>query len=414
MKSLFQYLSEGKADKNLHLEHLEDMVFDHGIDGARTSINFLRSIRDMLSSGTLSSMNISVKWDGAPAVFAGIDPEDGKFFVGTKGVFAQTPKLIKTNADLDKHGYSGGLADKLKVALKELSKLGIDGVMQGDMMYTSDDLSTETIDGKSYVTFQPNTIVYAVEASSALAKEINASKMGIVFHTTYTGDVLADMKASIGVNISTLNKTRSVWFDDAQFKDVSGTITMTADETKKLTSFLSAAGTAFRKINSRDLKAFLAMQDALGGWAGSGIKTYNNMKVRAGEKITDPKRHAKEYPKYFSDWHDKKIALIKTEKTKKNKELIKQQHLKVYKKSVNTLGAVLEFQNHIVDAKNFLIGKLSKSKGLTSTFVKTSKGFKITSPEGYVAVDHDGNMIKLVDRLEFSHQNFTAIKNWDS
>ena len=184
MKSLFQYLSEGKADKNLHLEHLEDMVFDHGIDGARTSINFLRSIRDTMASGTLSSMNISVKWDGAPALFAGIDPEDGKFFVGTKGVFAQNPTLIKTNADLTKHGYSGGLADKLKVALAELSKLGIEGVMQGDMMYTSDDLSTETIDGKSYVTFQPNTIVYAVEASSALAKEINASKMGIVFHTT--------------------------------------------------------------------------------------------------------------------------------------------------------------------------------------------------------------------------------------
>ena len=117
MKSLFQYLSEGKADKNLHLEHLEDMVFDHGIDGARASINFLRSIRDMLASGTTSSMNLSVKWDGAPALFAGTDPSDGKFFVGTKGVFAQNPKLIKTNADLDKHGYTGGLADKLKVAL---------------------------------------------------------------------------------------------------------------------------------------------------------------------------------------------------------------------------------------------------------------------------------------------------------
>ena len=414
MKSLFQYLSEGKADKNLHLEHLEDMVFDHGIDGARASINFLRSIRDMLASGTTSSMNLSVKWDGAPALFAGTDPSDGKFFVGTKGVFAQNPKLIKTNADIDKHGYSGGLADKLKVALAELSKLGIDGVMQGDMMYTSDDLSTETIDGKSYVTFQPNTIVYAVEANSALAKQINASKMGIIFHTTYTGDVLADMKASIGVNISALTKTKSVWFDDAQFKDVSGTLTLTADETKRLGSFLSAAGSAFRKINSRDLKAFLAMQNTLGGASGSGIKTYNNTKVRAGQKITDPKKHAREYLKYFSDWHDNKIALVKTEKTKKNKEAIKSQHLKVYRKSVNTLAAVLEFQNHVVDAKNFLIAKFARSKGATSTFVKTKDGFRITSPEGYVAVDNDGNMIKLVDRLEFSHQNFTAIKNWDS
>jgi hypothetical protein len=414
VKSLFQYLNESKADKNLHLEHLEDMVFDHGIDGARASINFLRSIRDMLASGSLSSMNLSVKWDGAPAIFAGTDPADGKFFVGTKGVFAQNPKLIKSNSDLDKFGYSGGLADKLKVALKELSKLGIDGVIQGDMMYTSDDLSTETIDGKSYVTFQPNTIVYAVEANSSLAKEINASKMGIVFHTTYTGDVLADMKASIGVDIKKLAKTKSVWFDDAQFKDVSGTITLTADETKKLGSFLSAAGTAFRKINSRDLKAFLEMQNSLGGASGSGLKTFNNTKVRAGEKISDPKKHSRDYLKYFSDWHDKKIGEAKTDKTKENKEAIKQKHLKVYKKSINTLAAVLEFQNHVVDAKLLLVNKLSKTKGMTSTFVKTKNGFRITSPEGYVAVDRDGNMIKLVDRLEFSHQNFTAIKNWDS
>ena len=156
------------------------------------------------------------------------------------------------------------------------------------------------------------------------------------------------------------------------------------------------------------------MQNSLGGASGSGLKTFNNTKVRAGEKISDPKKHSRDYLKYFSDWHDKKIGEAKTDKTKENKEAIKQKHLKVYKKSINTLAAVLEFQNHVVDAKLLLVKKLSKTKGMTSTFVKTKNGFRITSPEGYVAVDRDGNMIKLVDRLEFSHQNFTAIKNWDS
>ena len=109
MKTFTQYLTED-ATKNLHLEHLEDLVFLYGIDGMRSGINFLRSIRDMLSGKSTKNVDLHVKWDGAPAVFAGTDPEDGKFFVGTKGVFAKNAKLVKSNADLKKYGYSGGMA----------------------------------------------------------------------------------------------------------------------------------------------------------------------------------------------------------------------------------------------------------------------------------------------------------------
>ena len=201
MYSFNQYLTED-ATKNLHLEHLEDLVFLYGIDGVRSGINFIQSIRDMLSGNTNKKVDLHVKWDGAPAVFAGTDPADGKFFVGTKGVFAKNAKLVKSNADIKKYGYSGGLADKLKVALKELPKIGINGVIQGDMMFTKDDLDTQDIDGESYITFQPNTIVYAVPVNSEMAKKIKAAKMGVVWHTTYTGDSLPEMSASIGVNIA--------------------------------------------------------------------------------------------------------------------------------------------------------------------------------------------------------------------
>ena len=187
--------------------------------GRKNAINFVRSLRDMLAGSARSSVSMTVKWDGAPAIFAGVDPEDGKFFVAKKSVFNVSPKLYKTNAEIDAD-LSGDLNAKFKVALAEFSKLGIKGVLQGDLMYT--DLSTEKIDGTSYYTFQPNTIVYAVPVDSDLGKTMNASKIGVVWHTTYKGSTLQDMTASFGANIAGLTKTKSVWMDDATYKDVSG------------------------------------------------------------------------------------------------------------------------------------------------------------------------------------------------
>jgi hypothetical protein len=414
MYSFNQYLTED-ASKNLHLEHLEDLVFLYGIDGVRSGINFIRSIRDMLSGNAAKKVDLHVKWDGAPAVFAGTDPEDGKFFVGTKGVFAKNAKLIKSNADLKKYGYSGGLADKLKVALKELSKLGINGVIQGDMMFTKDDISSQKIDGEDHITFQPNTIVYAVPVNSDMAKKINAAKMGVVWHTTYTGETLPDMTASIGVNVSGLRKTKSVWYDSANYHDLTGSVLFTPKEITDLNRHLSGAGKSFRKIKSKDLALFLRMQNMIPSVAiGSSIKTFNNTKVRAGVAISNPRSHVTEYIKYFESWWDTHIASIKTQKAKDAKEKIKKEHLKVIRKVRNTLVALVECQSYIVNAKNVIVRKLDSGANKYRTFVKTKTGLKVTGDEGFVAVDKLGKIIKLVDRLEFSYQNFTAIKNWDS
>jgi len=414
MQSFNQFLTED-ATKNLHLEHLEDLVFLYGIDGVRSGINFIQSIRDMLSGNTNKKVDLHVKWDGAPAVFAGTDPADGKFFVGTKGVFAKNAKLVKSNADIKKYGYSGGLADKLKVALKELPKIGINGVIQGDMMFTKDDLDTQKIDGESYITFQPNTIVYAVPVNSEMAKKIKAAKMGVVWHTTYTGDSLPEMSASIGVNIAGFKNVKSVWYDNANYHDVSGNILFTPKEVTGIDRHLSRAGKAFRKINSKDLKLFLRMQDMIPSVGiGSSLKTFNNTKVRAGEAIKNPRAHVHEYIKYFESWWDTHIASVKTPKAKSAKEKVKKEQLKVIRKTKNTLIAVIECQSNIVYSKNIIVDKLGSGANKYRTFVKTNTGLKVTGDEGFVAVDKLGKTVKLVDRLEFSHQNFTAIKNWDS
>jgi len=413
MISFNEMLLEDKGGKNLHLEHLEDEIINYGADGGRAAINFLRSLRDMLAGGSRSSINMTVKWDGAPAIFCGIDPEDDKFFVAKKSVFNVNPKLYKTNGEID-DDLSGNLNAKFKVALAELSKLGIKGVLQGDLMFT-DDVETESIDGTSYYTFQPNTIVYAVPIDSNLGKKINRAKIGIVFHTTYTGNALQDMKASFGADISGLRQTSSVWMDDATYKDTSGKSTFTKAETESVTKILSQTGKTFQKISGPKLRSFIKLQESMtGALAGASLKTYNNSKVRAGQKISNPGAHAKGYEKWVMESIQKQIDKAKSDKGKQKYQNIQKEYMREVRKHTGNLKEVITFQNLLVDAKMQIVKKLNSVKGLTDTFVKTSNGFKVTNPEGYVAIDRvSGGAVKLVDRMEFSFNNFTAIKAWD-
>ena len=407
-----QLLFEDKGGKNLHLEHIEDEILNYGITGGRASINFIQSLRDMLAGASRSSLNMTVKWDGAPAVFAGVDPEDGKFFVGKKSVFNVEPQLYKTNADVDKY-TKGDLNKKLKVALAEFPKLGIKGVLQGDLMFT-DDVSTDTIDGKKYYTFQPNTIVYAVDVDSDFGRQIKKAKIGVVWHTTYTGKELQSMKASFGANISSLKNVSSIWMDDATFKDVSGSATFTESETDAITKELSIAGKTFQSINSPMLIKFLNLQNSFtGAIVGAGLKTYNNVSVRQGKPITNPKAHAMGYVKHVELKLQEMIDKSKSPKGKDKYTNLQKEYKREVMKHVKNLTQIITFQNAIVNAKMLVVKKLNRVRSI-GTFIKTSNGFKVSNPEGYVAIDRvSGNAVKLVDRMEFSFNNFTAIKAWD-
>ena len=406
MLTFKQYLIEAvKEGKNLHLEHLEDEVLNHGIDGTRAAINFLQSLRDMLAGNAKRSVNVSVKWDGAPAIFAGINPENKKFFVGTKGVFNVNPKVNYTDADIDKNHSAAGLNAKLKVALKHLPKLGITDVLQGDMLFTDDDFKTETIDDKSYITFTPNTITYAIPKESS--HKITKAKMGIVWHTTYSGEKLEDMRASFGANIGGLTKTNDVWFSDADYKDTSGTVNFNKAETTKFTNILSLAGKQFRKLSSPFLNGLTKQKDLL-----ILIKTFTNVKVREGQKISNTARHTADMIKYIDDKLQKDIDKVKTQKTKDTKKKYKDRVVSFLTSNKNHLRNVFDMQNLLVDAKNVVIRKLEKAKGAMDTFIRTENGYRVTAPEGFVAIDQMGNAVKLVDRLEFSRANFNAAKDW--
>ena len=389
-------------------EHIEDEVLNRGVAGTRDAINFLQSLRDMLAGHASSKVNVTTKWDGAPAVFCGINPDNGKFFVGTKGVFNANPKLNYTDDDIDMNHPSGGLNAKLKVALRYLPKLGIKGVLQGDMMFSKGDINTQTIDGEEYITFQPNTIVYAVPSDSKLAKAMTSAQMGIVFHTSYTGKTFSDMKASFNIDINHLSTTKDVWFRDAYFVDASGTVTFTEQETKVLNSHLSLAGTTFQSINALTLNRIAASEIVL-----TYIKTFNNTKVREGMEIKDTTAHTNDLIRWVEAKLNKDISDAKKEETKQKRIKEKTEIMRFFRGSARDLKNIFDLMNHLVASKNMIVGKLQQMKQVTNTFLRTDDGFKITNPEGFVAVSKtSGGAVKLVDRLEFAHANFNAAKAW--
>ena len=393
--------------KNTHMTHIEDKVLYGGVNGTRQAINALRSLRDMLKGNHDGS--ISVKWDGAPAIFAGTDPSDGKFFVAKKGIFNKNPKVYKSPADIDAD-TSGDLNAKLKDALKHLPAHGIKGVVQGDFLFGRGDVKTKKIKGESYVTFHPNTIVYAIPSGTTAAKEVKAAQMGIVWHTSYTGSTFETMRASYGVNVSKLKKNKNVWSQDAILRDLTKA-TMSKKETEVVNGYLSIAGKIFNQISGNTLRSLERNQDL-----AKHIETFNNSFVRKGQVVQDTSRHVTNLIRFIQTKYKKEIDARKTDRGKAGQQK-KLDDLLSFFSTANkaSLKKMFDLQKVIVLAKLKLINSLNRL-GSYSTFVRTRNGYKVTGDEGYVAIDQlGGDAVKIVDRMEFSYNNFSAdiLKGWE-
>ena len=398
-------------DTNTHLEHLEDEIINGGVAGAKTAILFLKSLKDMLSGNSTSKLEVTVKWDGAPAVFAGINPENGKFFVATKSLFNKTPKINYTNKDISNNHGSGGPVDKLKVALKHLPELEMKGIFQGDIMFTKEDLEQENIDGVTSLTFTPNTVTYAVPDDSDLASTIRKAKLGVVWHTTYKGKTIADLSASFGVNAKAFKKTKNVWFEDATLDLVNPS--MTKSEIKTIDGLIAKTKGAL-KLSGKFLNILKKESGKKDQFTLSALlKVFFNTKIREGLRFTDTKKTVKEFQDYYIGRMVKEMSAKKTDKGKQRFKDYEKEAKKTFKKYAKEVHFTFATYLGINDAKLLIVKQLEKVKGM-GTFLRTEDGFKVTAPEGYVAIDsEDGSAVKLVDRLGFSHANFTIAKNWD-
>ena len=417
----FKEFIELFESKNTHLEHIEDELINLGKDGVERSFELFTNLLATLKGHTDTPINITTKWDGAPAVFVGTDPADGKFFVGTKGVFAKISKMNKRISDINKNHANvkkgdtiqnkSSLRKKLKTSFKLFKHLGIDGyVLQGDLLYTKDSIRKAVIDDEPHIIFRPNTITYTVPTKSKLAKEMLASEIGIVFHTLYTGGpTIHDMTASFGFDANKLKRHSGIWFDDANFKDVSGQVNLTLDEAADIQEAIRQARNDFWQLG--DVYKFLDDTEHISDLKVE-LKAHINSFVRKGVFEGDPVQFANTFIERYINKQEKAILNLKSEMGQSRRRHAMEKGVQFLRDNTVDIQMMYDMYLKLIQVKSMFVEKLSNLRALDSFIEQEDGSFQVTKPEGFVAVDHVGGAIKLVDRLEFSAANFNPNKTF--
>jgi len=392
--------------KRTHLEHIEDIVITDGFEGGKAVVEYFRGLLLTLKGTSSEAMSVSVKWDGAPAVVCGTNPDNGKFFVGTKSVFAQSAKINYTKKDIANNHGTEELGQKLLKCLVHLKKLNIQGVVQGDLLYIDDDITRKNIDGKPHLTFTPNTITYAVPESSELGKQIDRAKVGIIFHTTYNGDTLADMTASGGADVTSFTKNNDVFFDNATYKDVSGSAKFTDEETQQFYNGIEKLETLLNSV-PQNLSSVLGQNTDFVPM----FQMYINAMVKQGELPNNINQFLQGFKKFYTDRMQQQMSGLKAQKALQLRQDKMKQMPAFLSKAKKPLQAMLTFYKAVQKMKAFVLKKMNQAMAIGS-FQQTDGGLEVTEPEGFVAVDKSGNAVKLVDRLGFSRRNLTAVSKF--
>lgn len=395
---------------NKHLQHIEDEIINNGEAGGKDAIRILRYMGDFLTGKSGPGVKVTTKWDGAPAIICGIDPEDGRFFVGNKSVFAkENPKICKEKSDIEKfYKDSPGLASKLYDCLKYLPPCVKTGILQGDLMFTNDKRE-ETIDKVRYITFRPNTITYAAPIDSPLGREIGSKSLGIVFHTKYTGKSLkeSDLSSSFHITDKDYIESPQVWIEKATFTDISGVSSFSTQEKSKYDSAVNKAEGSLKQCRGI-LQKIQSGKKTL--QIDTEFKKFFNSYVKNGQNIPPVERAFREFAHHMGKEYDKVISKNKTLKGQAEKAGSFINAVDFLTENKREISMLIATYMNIQAAKLMLVDKMKKVSSL-SLFVAKGSKYEATTPEGFVAIA--GNrVVKLIDRLEFSNLNFNIPKEW--
>jgi hypothetical protein len=370
------------------LTHLEDLIFTRGKEGYEIARSIISDLLSHLQGKSKRKIGTTVKWDGKPTIFVGRHPNTGKFFVGTKSIFNKEPKFNYTDHDIEMNHDSSGLVDILKRALKYTSKLGIKGILEGDFMFDSSSLKKGEIDGVMYYTFKPNNIKYAVEIDSDLGRKIGQSVFGIVFHTRYDS---LNSEPDYNVSVKSLNEVPGVWVDDAFFKDDTGIVDLTQEESSQVKSLLRTADSL--NINYKNLPLDL-------------LNIYLNHEVKSGKYISDAESSYKSFIDWFKQRMDKEVSMRKSKVSKQRVEESFKKKLAEIESENKNITNLLKVSKLLSQAKEIFISKYSNAIYNTKHFIDNGDGtLSVTSPDGYVAINRAGNAVRLIDRLKYSNKS---------
>lgn len=397
-----------RESKNTHIEHLEDMLFNAGVKGTREAINTARYVRDVLD-GKVSNKNLSMKFDGSMSVVVGIDPSDNEFFVAKKSAFNKNPIVYKSVSDINRDDIKPELK-RIFIDLYTLLNHKVSGVYQGDLLFGRGDKTIGTdMNGEKSIMFHPNTIVYSIPVSSKeLYDRVNKAKIGIAWHTEYTGSSLEKLSARASNNIAPFFDSKDVFSIGSELK--SEDVNLSESDKKQIDEKLSEIGKLFQSMKPATLNDIsndtqLKML----------VKAFYNSKIKADTSIASIPKFVRELIEYINQKYQRDIDKLKTMTAKERTQAKRDEVLEYFEKTPKEeIEKLFKLFKLLSDVKIILIKQLNKIGGM-NTFLKTRDGFKTTNQEGFVVADEEGNLIKLVDRLEFSKANFSPefLKGWD-
>lgn len=390
--------------KNLHLEHIEDEIINQGAQGGREVIRILKEVGNFMTGFPGANAAITTKWDGAPAVICGTDPSDGKFFVGTKSVFAITqPKICKSKNDIQKF-YDGELAQKLADSFDVLGRCRIQGVLQGDLMFTGDQ-KVQTIQGERLVTFKPNTLVYAADADSPLGRQIQQAKLGIVFHTKYEGPTLAEMKSSFKINKGDFTASPDAWIQTAEIKDIGAAASFSPTEKDRYDNAVRKAEGSLKQASAA-LNVIQSGKKTL--QIDTEFKKFFNNYVKGGMNIPSVERAYSDFERHMQNEFGKAIDKLKSEAGKAKRVAEMNAMMAKIQQNARGIKMIIAAYMNIQSCKAMLVAKFQQIDSMRMFAMKGDK-YECTTPEGYVAIS-GRSAVKLIDRLEFSNLNFQTGK----
>jgi len=386
MKAFSSFLVEATTEEKLtHLEHPEDHIIKSGEAGFHHAFNTLKTTAEALQ-GHNTGTQLMTKFDGAPSIVFGRNPENNKFFVASKSAFNKNPKINYTTADVEKnHGHAPGLVSKLKAALKYLPKVSPPvGVFQGDFLYNKADQDV-TEHGNNYH-FKPQLIDYSAPKNSKQGRQIKNAQIGFAVHTGYEGRNLTDMKANYTPDTSGFKTDPAVHLHtwNTTVKPTKETA-YTSAEHDAFKKEMNAAGEAFKNSDRHNVFGLARDPDMQ-----EHLNTYINRTVREGKAPT-----VQGLAQHIKERHTKAIAGYKTEKRQLAQQAQMNTELNRLKTDAPAVTQLLTMHQHLQNAKNALMPALERAD-------QTGYGYSIngakTGPEGFVAVTKENRPTKLINR----------------
>lgn len=369
-----QFITEEKVNTKTQ-EHIEDRILQPNVDGLHTAFSLLNQAHEHIKTGS-SDSKIIKKYDTNSSVVFGHNPNNGKFFVGTKSSFNTIPKINYTPEDIEKnHGNSEALSDNLKHSLEHLKKISPkSGVFEGDILYGKDGVKSD----KNSLNFSS----YNVDKASDAGKKITGSKIGVAVHTQYYGSHLNTMTPHFEPEVHKFKEHPDVHvFNSEVYPETS---MHSAENETKFNTHMKAAMDAAVSAPHNTFPVTHGHSEQL--------KSYITKSITDG---VEPNTEG--FKQHLTDKHSKIIDGVKSESGKQRKRVELQGHMNHIDGNRKHYDSLFAIHNNLQQAKNALISSLNASE-------------QVKGPVKYTIIHH-GVPSMMVNRSELPSQNSLKVPN---